>query len=193
MVIGQCVTLAAILLIMFKLPMTATYAALAMYAVMMISTAFSYADRQINKRRNDMKTTQVAAALIWQGDRFMICRRPANKGNALLWEFVGGKLEPGETHQQALIRECREELGITVEVGDEFCDVYHQYPDIYVHLVVFNAKIAEGTPQLLEHCGLEWITPQEIKTMPSARRIKTYSKNNQYTLKEVYYAACSSV
>ena len=55
-----------------------------------------------------MKTTQVAAALIWQGDRFMICRRPANKGNALLWEFVGGKLEPGETHQQALIRECRE-------------------------------------------------------------------------------------
>lgn len=89
-----------------------------------------------------MKTTQVAAALIWQGDRFMICRRPANKGNALLWEFVGGKLEPGETHQQALIRECREELGITVEVGDEFCDVYHQYPDIYVHLVVFNAKIA---------------------------------------------------
>ena len=74
-----------------------------------------------------MKTTQVAAALIWQGDRFMICRRPANKGNALLWEFVGGKLEPGETHQQALIRECREELGITVEVGDEFCDVYHQY------------------------------------------------------------------
>ena len=74
-----------------------------------------------------------------------------------------GKLEPGETHQQALIRECREELGITVEVGDEFCDVYHQYPDIYVHLVVFNAKIAEGTPQLLEHCGLEWITPQEIK------------------------------
>lgn len=50
-----------------------------------------------------MKTTQVAAALIWQGDRFMICRRPANKGNALLWEFVGGKLEPGETHQQALI------------------------------------------------------------------------------------------
>ena len=110
-----------------------------------------------------MKTTQVAAALIWQGDRFMICRRPANKGNALLWEFVGGKLEPGETHQQALIRECREELGITVEVGDEFCDVYHQYPDIYVHLVVFNAKIAEGTPQLFEHCGLEWITPQEIK------------------------------
>lgn len=93
----------------------------------------------------------------------MICRRPANKGNALLWEFVGGKLEPGETHQQALIRECREELGITEEACDKFCDVYHQYPDIYVHLVVFNAKIAEGTPQLLEHCGLEWITPQEIK------------------------------
>lgn len=106
--------------------------------------------------------TEVAAALIWDKDRFMICRRPAHKSNALLWEFVGGKLEPGETKQEALIRECREELGITVNVGEEFFDVVHQYPDILVHLTLFNATIAEGTPELLEHCDLKWITPKEI-------------------------------
>ncbi len=106
--------------------------------------------------------TEVAAALIWNEDKFMICRRPAHKSNALLWEFVGGKLEPGETKQEALIRECREELGITVNVGDEFFDVVHQYPDILVHLTIFHATIAEGTPKLLEHCDLKWITPSEI-------------------------------
>ena len=106
--------------------------------------------------------TEVAAALIWDNDKFMICRRPAHKSNALLWEFVGGKLEPGETKQEALIRECKEELNITVDVGEEFFDVVHQYPDILVHLTLFNATIEEGTPELLEHCDLKWITPNEI-------------------------------
>ncbi len=108
------------------------------------------------------KLTEVAAALIWDKDRFMICQRPAHKSNALLWEFVGGKLEDGETKEEALIRECREELDVTVEVFDEFYDVVHQYPDILVHLTVFNAKIAEETPQLLEHNDLKWILPEEI-------------------------------
>ena len=106
--------------------------------------------------------TEVVAALIWDNDKFMICRRPAHKSNALLWEFVGGKLEPGETKQEALIRECKEELNITVDVGEEFFDVVHQYPDILVHLTLFNATIEEGTPELLEHCDLKWITPNEI-------------------------------
>lgn len=108
------------------------------------------------------KMTEVAAALIWDKDRFMICQRPAHKSNALLWEFVGGKLEKGETKQEALIRECMEELGVKVEVGEEFFDVVHQYPDILVHLTIFNAKIAEGTPQLLEHNDIKWILPEEI-------------------------------
>ncbi len=88
--------------------------------------------------------TEVVAALIWQGDRFMICRRPAHKARGLLWEFVGGKVEPGETKQQALIRECREELAVTVVIGDVFTDVVHNYPDITVHLTLFNAVVAEG-------------------------------------------------
>ena len=106
--------------------------------------------------------TEVVAALIWDKDKFMICQRPAHKSCALLWEFVGGKVEPGETKEQALIRECQEELDVTLSVGDEFIDVVHQYPDIKVHLTLFNATIADGVPQKLEHNDIKWITPAEI-------------------------------
>ncbi len=105
---------------------------------------------------------EVVAALIWEKDRFMICQRPAHKARGLLWEFVGGKVEPGEAHEEALVRECREELAITVDVGSVFCEVTHTYPDITVHLTLFNATIAQGTPQLLEHTDMCMITPAEI-------------------------------
>lgn len=104
----------------------------------------------------------VVAALIWDGEKFLICQRPAHKSNALLWEFVGGKVEPGESHAQALIRECREELDITVTVGDLFMELTHTYPDITVHLFLYHATIAEGVPQMLEHNDLRWITPDDI-------------------------------
>ena len=106
--------------------------------------------------------TEVVAALIWQGNKFIICQRPAHKARGLLWEFVGGKVEPGETKEQALIRECREELAITLSVGDIFMDVVHKYPDLTVHLTLFNAIIADGEPQKLEHNDIQWITPSEI-------------------------------
>ena len=109
-----------------------------------------------------MNITEVVAALIWQGDKFMICQRPALKARGLLWEFVGGKVEPGETKEQALIRECREELAVTLAVGDIFMDVIHEYPDLTVHLALFNAMIAEGELQKLEHNDIKWITPSEI-------------------------------
>ena len=105
---------------------------------------------------------EVVAALIWDKGRFMICQRPAHKARGLLWEFVGGKVEPGETKAQALVRECREELDVTVTVRDEYMDLTHVYPDITVHLTLFNAAIASGTPRLLEHADLKWITPAEI-------------------------------
>lgn len=105
---------------------------------------------------------EVVAALIWEKDRFLICQRPANKARALLWEFVGGKVEPSETAQDALIRECREELDITVAVDDIFMDVVHAYPDITVHLTLFNSRIAEGVPKLLEHNDMKWIKISEI-------------------------------
>ena len=109
-----------------------------------------------------MKITEVVAALIWDGDKFMICQRPANKARALLWEFVGGKVESGETKEQALVRECREELNIFLSVGDVFMDVIHEYPDITVHLTLFNATIADGEPQKLEHNDIQWIKPSDI-------------------------------
>ncbi|NLC89885.1 MAG: (deoxy)nucleoside triphosphate pyrophosphohydrolase [Clostridiaceae bacterium] len=105
---------------------------------------------------------EVVAALIWDGDRFMICQRPANKARGLLWEFVGGKVEPGETKEQALIRECREELAITLQVGDEFATESHEYPDIAINLTLFNATIAAGTVRKLEHNDIRWITIAEI-------------------------------
>ena len=106
--------------------------------------------------------TEVVAALIWEGDRFLICQRPPHKARGLLWEFVGGKVEPGETREQALARECREELDIGLAVGDVFMEVTHAYPDITVHLTLFHASIAAGTPKRLEHAALAWITPAEI-------------------------------
>ena len=106
--------------------------------------------------------TEVVAALIWQGDKFMICQRPADKARGLLWEFVGGKVEQGETKEQALVRECKEELDIFLSVGNVFMDVVHEYPDLIVHLTLFNATIAEGELQKLEHNDIKWIKPSEI-------------------------------
>ena len=106
--------------------------------------------------------TDVVAALIWDGDRFLACQRPAHKARGLLWEFVGGKVEPGETMQDTLVRECREELDVTVRVGEMFMTLIHEYPDLTVHLTLFNATISEGTPKLLEHKDIRWITTKEI-------------------------------
>ena len=105
---------------------------------------------------------EVVAALIWDKDRFMICQRPAHKARGLLWEFVGGKVEAEETKAQALIRECQEELAVTLSVGDVFMEVIHEYPDITVHLTLFHATIAEGVPQKLEHNDIRWIKPSQI-------------------------------
>ena len=109
---------------------------------------------------------EVVAALIWDEGKFMICQRPAHKARGLLWEFVGGKVEPGETKAQALVRECREELAVALAVGDVFMEVVHEYPDITVHLTLFHATIAEGIPQKLEHNDIRWITPAEIPNYP---------------------------
>lgn len=107
--------------------------------------------------------TEVVAALIWDKDKFMICQRPADKARGLLWEFVGGKVEPGESKEQALLRECLEELAITLNIGSTVMDVTYEYPDITIHLTLFNATIAEGVPKKLEHNDIRWITTREIQ------------------------------
>ncbi|MBQ6867913.1 MAG: (deoxy)nucleoside triphosphate pyrophosphohydrolase [Clostridia bacterium] len=106
--------------------------------------------------------TNVVAALVWDGDRFMICQRPAHKARGLLWEFVGGKVEKGESKADALVRECKEELDIIVEPRDIYMELVHEYPDITVRLTLFNSVIKSGEPKLLEHNDIRWITASEI-------------------------------
>jgi 8-oxo-dGTP diphosphatase len=118
----------------------------------------------------------------------MICQRPAHKARGLLWEFFGGKVEVGETKEQALIRECREELAITLAVGDVFMEVIHEYPDLTVHLTLFNATISEGEPQMLEHNDIKWITPAEIDNYDFCPADKEILKAIQNSRKETYNA-----
>lgn len=106
----------------------------------------------------------VATAVIRQNGKILICQRPPHKGNALKWEFVGGKREEGETLEEALVRECKEELDVTVRVGEKIMDVVHAYPDMTYRITIFNAEITEGTPKLLEHVDMKWINPEDIDT-----------------------------
>ncbi|NLZ72051.1 MAG: NUDIX domain-containing protein, partial [Clostridiaceae bacterium] len=99
-------------------------------------------------KQKSSNEVEVVAALIWQDNRFLICQRPANKARALLYEFVGGKVEAGESHAEALIRECREELNIQIMVDDLYMDVIHTYPDITVHLYLYNARIDGSSPPI---------------------------------------------
>ena len=113
----------------------------------------------------DRKAIEVVAALIREKDRFLACQRPAHKARGLLWEFVGGKVERGETGPEALVRECREELGVTLSVGEAVTDVTHDYSDLTVHLTLYSAVIAQGEPKKLEHNDIRWITAKEIDTI----------------------------
>lgn len=116
----------------------------------------------LSERESENKIVEVSAAFIREGDKFMICQRPAGKARGMLWEFVGGKREPGETGEEALVRECREELGVKVSVQGVFTALTHVYPDITVRLTLYHARIEEGKVQRLEHNDIRFITPAEI-------------------------------
>lgn len=141
--------------------------------------------------------TQVVAALIWDEDRFLACQRPAHKARGSLWEFVGGKVEPGETPQQALIRECREELDVTITVGDVFMELVHEYPDLTVKLTLFHAAIESGVPKLLEHQDIRWITTEQIDEfdfcpadeviLNALKQVSTGLQARLYALRDISY------
>lgn len=91
-----------------------------------------------------------------------------------MWEFVGGKVEPGETKEQALIRECQEKLAITLDVGNAFMNVIHEYPDIIVHLTLFNATIAKGIPKNWNITILSGSHRKKSHSISSARRMRIF-------------------
>ena len=129
---------------------------------------------------------EVVAALIWDKDKFLICQRPVNKARALLWEFVGGKVELGETKEQALIRECKEELNIVLNVMNVF-GTCRQISRFTVHLTLFNATIAEGVLQKLEHNNIKWKMPAEIPNYNFCpadeeilKELKEIGENNEF-------------
>ena len=105
---------------------------------------------------------EVVAALIRRGNNFLICQRPENKERPLLWEFPGGKVEAGESLQQALIRECFEELAVILSVGELYIQVVHEYPDIKIRLSLFEAVIDKGKLINKEHKAISWIGQDEI-------------------------------
>lgn len=106
--------------------------------------------------------TEVVAALLRQDGKFLICQRPAHKARGLLWEFPGGKVEPGETKELALARECREELGVTIAVEEAVAQVVHEYPDLTIRLTLLSGIITGGQLKKLEHQDQRWISAAEF-------------------------------
>ena len=105
---------------------------------------------------------EVVAALIYNDEgKFLICQRPAHKARALQWEFPGGKIEAGETAEEALARECREEMDIEVRCEGKYSDLVYEYPDITVHLHLIACRIASGEPKKIEHGDMRWIALDE--------------------------------
>lgn len=109
------------------------------------------------------KTLTVVAALIRRNGAFLICRRPEGKALSGLWEFPGGKVEQGETEEEALRREIREELDCLVAPEKLFCRARHEYPDFFVELSFYLCRLDKGEPRLLEHADAKWIRPMDVK------------------------------
>jgi len=115
------------------------------------------------------KTVRVVAALIPQpgdGSRFLVQQRLPRGSRALLWEFPGGKVEPGESEPAALARECQEELDVQLQVGRRLWAGRHEYVDLTVELVLYVARLVSGEPKPLGSSALAFLTPAEMQALP---------------------------
>ena len=111
-----------------------------------------------------MKQIKVVAAIIKNEDKILATKR--GYGEFInMWEFPGGKIEPGETKKQALVREIKEELNIEINVDKFALDVEYQYPNFYLFMSCFMCSIKEGSIELLEHNDGKWITKEELNTL----------------------------
>jgi mutator protein MutT len=105
---------------------------------------------------------EVSAALIFRKGKLLITQRHAKSHLGGLWEFPGGKLEAGETFEQCLVREIREELGVAISVGELFEEVAHRYPEKSVHLKFFVCQLVTGEPQPLDCAAIKWVAKSEL-------------------------------
>lgn len=127
----------------------------------------------------------VTAAIIRNGDKVLICQRPIGKSCELLWEFPGGKTEPGETDEQCLIRECQEELDITIKVLSMFSEVTFDYPQRTVHINFYICEIVDGILQKKEHNDIRWASPDQFDKFdfcPADNEVISRIENGMLTL-----------
>lgn len=111
-----------------------------------------------------MKEIKVVAGIIQKENKILATKR--GYGEFInMWEFPGGKIEPGETKKQALVREIKEELNIEINVDKFAIDIEYQYPNFYLFMSCFMCSIKEGSIELLEHNDGKWITKEELNTL----------------------------
>ena len=108
------------------------------------------------------KSVEVSAALIFRDGKLLVTQRNHGAHLGGLWEFPGGKREAGETSEQCLVREIREELGVEISVGELFEEISHTYPEKSVHLKFFVCRLLSGEPQPLGCAALEWAGKSEL-------------------------------
>ncbi len=114
----------------------------------------------------DRRLVRVVAALIFNGESVLVQQRPATKRHALLWEFPGGKVEAGESEEEALARECREELGVEIRVECLEERVRHAYPDFDIDLALYRARIERGEVRRLEAAKLCFVPVRQLAALP---------------------------
>ncbi len=106
------------------------------------------------------------AGIMFREDRVLVVQRKPESSRGLLWEFPGGKVEPGEDPRQCLKRELQEELGIEVDVGDRFEIVYHPYWDVKLLLLAYLCRVVQGDPRPIDCYRVRWVTERELRDLP---------------------------
>ena len=118
-------------------------------------------------RSADRPVVDVVGAVIRDGDRVLLAQRPEGKAQAGLWEFPGGKIEPGETPEEALARECREELALEIESPTVLRSVLHRYPEKTIRLILVACSVRPGSvPVPQEGQSVDWFHPSELDRLP---------------------------
>ncbi|AFV03491.1 hypothetical protein UNSWDHB_509 [Dehalobacter sp. UNSWDHB] len=106
--------------------------------------------------------TQVTAAIIRQDDKILICQRDNTGSCPMLWEFPGGKQEEGESLEECLVRECQEELGVTIQVDEVFAESRYTYGDNEMCFTFFESRIIEGELERMVHRNIRWLRAEEL-------------------------------